>query len=84
MGRAIGETAAVLLTAGYAREIPGSLLHQAASLPNMIYNYFEFAARTPSLMDKLYAVAFVLIVIVLILNTISRLIGYRYSRMIKH
>ncbi len=84
MGRAIGETAAVLLTAGYAREIPGSLLHQAASLPNMIYNYFEFAARTPSLMDKLYAVAFVLIIIVLILNTISRLIGYRYSRMIKN
>lgn len=84
MGRAIGETAAVLLTAGYAREIPGSLLHQAASLPNMIYNYFEFAARTPSLMDKLYAVAFVLIIIVLILNTISRLIGYRYSRMMKN
>jgi phosphate transport system permease protein len=84
MGRAIGETAAVLLTAGYAREIPGSLLHQAASLPNMIYNYFEFAARTPALMDKLYAVAFVLIIIVLILNTISRLIGYRYSRMIKN
>lgn len=84
VGRAIGESAAVLLTAGYAREVPASLLDRAPSLPVMIYNYFEFAARTPSLMDKLYAVAFVLIVIVLILNAIARLIGYRYSRMMKN
>ncbi len=84
VGRAIGESAAVLLTAGYAREVPTSLLDRAPSLPVMIYNYFEFAARTPSLMDKLYAVALVLIVIVLILNAIARLIGYRYSRMMKN
>lgn len=84
VGRAIGESAAVLLTAGYAREVPTSLLDRAPSLPVMIYNYFEFAARTPSLMDKLYAVALVLIVIVLILNAIARLIGYRYSKMIKN
>jgi len=84
IGRAIGETAAVLLTAGYAFEIPSSPLHQVASLPNMVYNYFEFSAKNPFLMDKVYAVAFVLIIIVLILNTIARIIGYRYSRMTKN
>lgn len=37
IGRSIGETAAVMFTAGYSAHIASSILLPAASLPNMIY-----------------------------------------------
>lgn len=84
MGRAIGETAAVLLTAGYATQLPSSLFAGAASMPMLIYSYYTGAVRTPILADKVYTAAFVLILIVLILNGIARFFSYRASKMMKY
>lgn len=83
LGRAIGETAAVLLTAGYATQLPQSPLHSAASMPNLIYKNYSQAGLIPILGDKVYSAAFVLITIVLILNLIARLFSIRGAKMMK-
>jgi phosphate transport system permease protein len=83
MGRAIGETAAVLLTAGYAFYIPTSLLDQSASMPILIFNYYQSSVHYPDLLPKLYAAAFLLIIIVLILNSIAKIAGYKSYKMMK-
>ena len=84
MGRAIGETAAVLLTAGYASQLPSSLFAGAASMPMLIYSYYTGAVRTPILADKVYSAALILIIIVLLLNGIARIFSYRASKMMKY
>jgi phosphate transport system permease protein len=82
IGRVIGETAAVLLTAGYASYISTSVLGSTASLPNMIYNYYNVAMRTPEIGQKVFGAAAVLIIIILILNLTSMLIAYLGNRKI--
>jgi len=77
IGRAIGETAAILFTAGYTALIVDSLFMPAASMPNLIYNYFELSVKFPSLMDKIYSAAFLLIIFILILNFVARQISKR-------
>ena len=83
VGRAIGETAAVLLTAGYSSFIPNSLLHGAASMPNLIWLYYDNSKRVPILGEKVYVAAAVLIIIVLVLNGIARLFSYHQSKLMK-
>ncbi|MEM4258149.1 MAG: phosphate ABC transporter permease subunit PstC [Candidatus Thermoplasmatota archaeon] len=84
IGRAIGETAAVMFTAGYTAHIVTSFLAPAASMPNLIYNYFQLGTKYPALAEKVYAAAFLLILLVLLLNSIAKIIAYRASRMMKH
>jgi phosphate transport system permease protein len=83
IGRAIGETAAVIFTAGYAVHVAGSLLHPVASIPNLIFKNYQFSTKYPVLGEKVYAAAFILIIIVLVLNSLARLAGYRSSKMMK-
>jgi phosphate transport system permease protein len=80
IGRAIGETAAVLLTAGYATYLTTSIFDPAASMPNMIYQYYDISSGNPELGEKLYAASFILISIVLVLNLISRLTAFYSTR----
>jgi len=75
VGRAIGETAAVLLTAGYASYVCSSILDAAASMPVMIYQFYDIGVTYPIVQEKVYSLAFFLIMIVLILNLVSRWIG---------
>jgi phosphate transport system permease protein len=84
IGRAIGETAAVLFTAGYSAHIVTSILKPAANLPNMIFQYFGKSALYPGLADKLYSVSLVLIIMVLVLNAIARFSSYKSRKMIKN
>lgn len=83
IGRSIGETAAVMFTAGYSAHIATSILHPAGSLPNMIYKYYGLGYQFPTLMDKVYSVAVVLIIVVLILNTTSKLSYLKSSKMLE-
>lgn len=75
IGRTIGETAAVIFTAGYAAKLVGSLFMPTASLPNLIYKYYNYSFIAPSVSEKLYAASFVLIVIIIVLNLTARLIA---------
>jgi phosphate transport system permease protein len=80
MSRAIGEAAAVLITAGYAQSVMSSVLDPTASLPNMIYQYYEISAKYPTVAQKVYSAALVLIIIVLVLNISAKVITAVYRR----
>jgi phosphate transport system permease protein len=76
MARGIGETAPVLLTAGYSKVLNGDPFHQwQTSLP--LFTYYEI--QLPQMTEKIraFGAAFVLVVLVLILFTLARRLGGR-------
>lgn len=77
-GRAIGDAASVLFTAGYTDRLPQSLFEPAASLPLAIF--FQLGTPFPAVQQRAYAAAAVLTVIVLILSLISRYVARRLGK----
>jgi phosphate transport system permease protein len=75
VGRAIGDAASVLFTAGYTDSIPRSLFDPAASLPLAVF--FQLATPFPEVQQRAYASGFILLVIVLSLSVASRLLTKR-------
>ena len=78
IGRAIGDAAGVMFTAGFSDRIPTSLTQQTATLPLSVY----FQLQSPSLevQNRAYAAAVVLTLIVLTLSIGGRIIMNRFSR----
>ncbi|HWF81986.1 MAG TPA: PstA family ABC transporter permease [Streptosporangiaceae bacterium] len=77
MARGIGETAPVLLTAGYTKELNLDPFHgPQTSLPLFIY-YAVHVLATPPYVERGFGAGFALVVVVLILFTIARRIGGR-------
>ena len=62
-GRAIGDAATVLFTAGYTDSIPTSLHQPAATLPLAIF--FQLSSPMAAVQERAYAAAIILTVIVL-------------------
>ena len=77
-GRAIGDAAAVLFTAGYTDNIPTSLGQPAATLPLAVF--FQLSSPIPAVQERAYAAALILTIIVLILSILGRIITNRFSR----
>jgi len=77
-GRAIGDAASVLFTAGYSDNIPGSLFDPAASLPLAVF--FQLGTPFPEVQQRAYASGFILLVMVLSLSIASRLLTKRFMR----
>jgi phosphate transport system permease protein len=91
VGRAAEESAVVILTAGYSQFMPELKLAENSkyifgvklypfqdiigSLPLTVYHSFEFPHMIPP--SEGFAAAFVLIFMVLIINSIARLIVWR-------
>lgn len=73
IGRAIGETAAVMLTVGGSLRVPTSIFD---STRTMSVHLYILAAEGLS-MEKTYATAALLIFIVLLINTVANLISGR-------
>lgn len=78
VGRAIGDAASVMFTAGYTDSIPPSLSQPAATLPLAVF--FQLQSPIPEVVDRAYAAALVLTVIVLILSIAGRFITNRFSK----
>ena len=70
LGRAIGETAAVIFTTGISIEMPTSLFDSARSLSV----HFYLLAREGISMDMAYTTALALMLIILIINLITNLV----------
>ncbi len=83
IGRAIGETAAVIFTAGYSTHVARTIMSPSASMPNLLFQYYELSLTYPKLEDQLYAAALVLILVVLALNSIARFFQWRSGRMMR-
>ncbi len=77
-GRAIGDAASVLFTAGYTDNMPNSLLEPVATLPLSIF--FQLSSPVPEVQDRAYASALVLTLIILIASLFSRGVGKRYHK----
>ena len=77
-GRAIGDAASVLFTAGYTDRLPNSLLSPAASLPLAVF--FQLSTPFPAVQERAYASALVLTFIVLALSLISRRLAGRLTK----
>jgi phosphate transport system permease protein len=77
-GRAIGDAAAVLFTAGYTDRMPDGLLRPVASLPLAVF--FQLGTPYPEVQQRAYASALVLTIIVLLISLGSRLLARRLSR----
>lgn len=71
MGRAIGETMAVLLITGNMAKIPGSVLDPVATLTGTIA--MEMGYASPTHQQALFAVGIVLFIIIMLLNIIAQL-----------
>jgi len=77
-GRAIGDAASVLFTAGYTDRLPTSLMDPVASLPLAVF--FQLGTPFPAVQDRAYASALVLTLIVLALSLASRHFARRLTR----
>lgn len=78
IGRAIGDAAGVLFTAGFTDNIPTSLDQPAATLPLAVF--FQLTSPVPEVRERAYAAALLLTIIVLILSIVGRLITNRFSK----
>ena len=78
VGRAIGDAAGVMFTAGFSDSIPTSLTQPAATLPLSIF--FQLSAPQAAVQDRAYAAALVLTVIVLAISLAGRYIMRRFSK----
>jgi phosphate transport system permease protein len=77
-GRAIGDAATVLFTAGYTDSIPTSLHQPAATLPLAIF--FQLSSPIDEVQNRAYAAALILTVIVLIVSLAGKYFGKKLSR----
>jgi phosphate transport system permease protein len=78
VGRAIGDAASVLFTAGYTDSIPTSLNQPAATLPLAIF--FQLSSPVEEVQDRAYAAAFILTMIVLALSLSARYFSRKFSK----
>jgi phosphate transport system permease protein len=78
IGRAIGDAASVLFTAGYTDSIPTSLTQPAATLPLAIF--FQLSSPIEEVQNRAYAAAFILTAIVLVLSLSARFYSRKYSK----
>ena len=77
-GRAIGDAATVLFTAGYTDNIPTSLSQPTATLPLSIF--FQLSSPIEEVQNRAYGAAVILTVIVLILSLASKYFSKKFSK----
>jgi phosphate transport system permease protein len=70
-GRAIGDAASVLFTAGYTDSIPRSLFEPVATLPLAIF--FQLSTPVPEVQARAYASGIILLIIVTVASLASRI-----------
>jgi len=75
MGRAIGETMAVLLITGNVAQMPGSILDPVATLTGTIAMEMSYAG--PTHQQALFAVGIILFIIIMLLNILAQTVMKR-------
>lgn len=76
-GRAIGDAASVLFTAGFTDALPTSVLKPVATLPLAIF--FQLGTPFPEVQQRGYAAAVVLTVIILCTSILARVVSKRFT-----
>lgn len=77
-GRAIGDAASVLFTAGYTDSIPTSIFDPTATLPLAIF--FQLGSPVDEVKQRAYAAAVILTVIILVISLTARFFSRKYQK----
>jgi phosphate transport system permease protein len=77
-GRAIGDGAAPMFTAGYTDQLPSGLGNPVATLPLAIF--FQLSAPFETVQERAYASALILTVIILVVSTLAQYTSRRLGR----
>ena len=77
-GRAIGDAASVMFTAGFSDNIPTGLSSPAPTLPLAIF--FQLSSPIEEVQARAYASALILTGIVLTLSVLARILSKRFSK----
>jgi phosphate transport system permease protein len=77
-GRAIGDAACPLFTAGYTDNIPTSLSQPTATLPLAIF--FQLSSPIEEVQGRAYAAALILTILILIINVMIRIVNKRLGK----
>jgi len=78
VGRAIGDAAGVMFTAGFTDSIPTSLSQPAATLPLSVF--FQLSSPNADVQGRAYSAALILIIIVLVISVSGRIITTHFSK----
>ena len=76
IGRIVGETAALIYTAGSVAQVPSSVLGSGRTLAVHMY----LLASEGLYMDQAYATAVILLVLVVVINTLSGLVAKKLTK----
>jgi phosphate transport system permease protein len=79
IGRVVGESAPVLLTVGLTRNLPRSIFESGRTLTIHLYYLTSEAAR-PEDFGIAFAAAAVLVILVVIINTATKIITYNFRK----
>jgi len=74
-GRAIGDSASILFTAGFSDNFPTSLFSPVSSLPLVVF--YLYSSPDKEVSGRAYAASIILIIISILISLISRRIGKR-------
>jgi phosphate transport system permease protein len=77
-GRAIGDVASVMFTAGFSDNIPTSLMSPAPTLPLAVF--FQLSSPMEEVQARAYASALILTIIVLTISITARIVTKRFSK----
>jgi|UniRef100_A0A7V3PSI8 phosphate transport system permease protein len=79
LGRSVAETAAVIFTAGSTLRLPRTILDPGRTMAV----HFYILAREGLSMERAYGTAFLLIIVILLINAFSYLLMFRLTRRLK-
>jgi phosphate transport system permease protein len=77
-GRAIGDAASVIFTTGFTDNVPTTIFQPAATLPLAIF--FQLGSPIEEVVNRAYASALILTVLILIISISSRLLSRRFKK----
>ena len=81
IGRIVGESAALIFTAGIAVSLPDNLItHVGKSGATLTVQLYQYATRGGAEMKYAFATAAVLLIIVLLINLLTKLVSVRLRR----
>jgi phosphate transport system permease protein len=77
-GKGIGDTAAVMFTAGYTDYVPESLMEPVATLPLAIF--YQLSSPIEEVKARAYAAAVILTLLILVISIVSRYLSSKISK----
>ena len=78
LGRGIGDAASVMFTVGTSNSLPGGLLEPVTAMPILIFQ--QASSCYPVVRQHAYAASFLLVVLIGVLNIISRMVSRYFHK----